>query len=189
MEHKNYFIGAILLVVAAFTFWLAQQSEESATAFKPQSHTPDYYFQGVTATVMNLQGEPSQTLVAEKMIHYPDDDSTELQRPNLTIFDNDNPPWKVVSESGWISGDGEVLLLNGKVKIDRRASSTIRAMHMTTQDLRIQPKENYAETDADVHAWSHGDIIDAKGMQAWFNTPIRIKLLANVRGHYVIQKK
>ncbi len=188
MDNKNIVIGIALLFFATLTFWLAQSSKDQSRANTPQSHTPNYYFHGVSAVLMSPQGVPSQQLVAKEMTHYPDDDSTELVLPNLTIYDDSNPPWLINAETGWVSGDGEVLLLSGKVKIDRSSAPNIRAMHMRTEDLRIQPKENYAETDAKIHAWSHGDIIDAKGMRAWFNKPIRIKLLANVKGHYNVKK-
>ncbi len=188
MDNKNIVIGIVLVLSVSLTLWLAQSHKDQSTTKIAPSHTPDYYFHGVTAVLMSIDGEPSQQLIADVMTHYPDDDSTELVLPKLTIFDAQNPPWRVNSETGWVSGDGEVLLLSGKVRIDRSAAPEVRAMHMTTKDLRVQPKENYAETDAKVHAWSHGDIIDAKGMRAWFNKPIRIKLLANVKGHYNAKK-
>jgi len=186
IEQKNLMIGGILLLLVAGTLWLARQSTPEAPAYTAQEHRVDYYLEGVDSTLMDLSGRPGKRLVAERMTHFMDDDSTELQLPRLTLYDLDRPPWRVNSETGWLSGDGEVLLLQGAVKIDRSAAPGVRPMHITTHDLRVQPRDNYVETDADVIARSNEDRIDAKGMQIWLQQPIRIKLLANVRGRYEV---
>lgn len=131
-------------------------------------------------------GRPKQRLKAEKMVHFPDDDSTELTKPRLTIYDSAHPPWLVTSENGWVSGDGEILLLQGEVQIDRDEARGVEPIHILTSDLKVRPRENYAETSKDVDVRSRGERVRARGMQAWFNKPIHIKLLAMVRGHYEV---
>lgn len=186
MEPKNWVIGGALLLVVAGTLWLARQSTQEEPERTAQEHRVDYYLEGVDTTLMDLSGKPGKRLIAERMTHFMDDDSTELKSPRLTLYDLDRPPWRVNSETGWLSGDGEVLLLQGAVRIDRFAAPGVRPMHITTRDLRVQPRDNYVETDADVHARSNQDRIDARGMQIWLQQPIRIKLLANVRGRYEV---
>ena len=80
-----------------------------------------------------------------------------------------------------------MVLLQGKVNIDRSAAPGIRPMHIITSDLRVQPKNNYAETDADARANSRDDWIESTGMQIWFAERIRVKLLAKVRGRYELE--
>lgn len=186
IEQRNLVIGGLLLALVGGTLWLAQRETRSVPKYVTLEHRPDYYLEGVDTTLMDLQGIPSQRLVTERMTHYMDDDSTELQSPHLTLYDMDRPPWRIHSETGWLSGDGEVLLLQGAVKIDRSAAPGVRPLHLQTRDLRVQPRQNYVETDADVAARSEQDRIDAKGMQIWYRQPIRIKLLANVRGRYEV---
>ena len=186
MNNRNLIIVGMLLLLAGGSWWLAERSTLNGTDYTQIAHTPDYYLEGFTATTMNDKGRPSQRLRAKKMIHYPDDDSTELWEPKLTLYDEERPPWRVKSEMGWVSGDGEVLLLQGEVKIDRSEIPGVRPMHITTRDLRVQPKDNYIETDAEVQSHSGKNRLDAVGMQAWFNKPVRIKLLANVRGYYEV---
>lgn len=183
-DTKNTLAGAVLLILAGGSLWLAQDTKVAEPEYQSVEHTPDYYLEGVDATQMNPDGSPSQRLLADRMTHYPDDDSTEVKVPNLTIYDSTRPPWRIRSNTGWLSGDGEVLLLQGEVKIDRSAARGVRPLHITTRDLRVQPRDNYLETDAPVDSRSEKSRIHAIGMQAWFNKPIRIKLLANVRGHY-----
>lgn len=186
IERRNLVIGGLLLALVGGTLWLAQRSTQRGPDYTPLEHRPDYYLEGVDTTLMDLQGIPSQRLVTERMTHYADDDSTELMSPHLTLFDVDRPPWRINSETGWLSGDGEVLLLQGAVKIDRSAAPGVKPLHIRTRDLRVQPRQNYVETDAPVEARSLQDRIDARGMQIWYRQPIRIKLLANVRGRYEV---
>ncbi|WP_428608115.1 LPS export ABC transporter periplasmic protein LptC [Sedimenticola sp.] len=186
IEQRNLVIGGLLLALVGGTLWLARQSSLDESSHAAQEHRADYYLEGVDSTMMDLSGRPGKRLVAERLTHFMDDDSTELLQPRLTLYDLDRPPWRVVSETGWLSGDGEVLLLQGAVKIDRSAAPGVRPLHIRTRDLRVQPRDNYVETDAQVNARSNADRIDAKGMQIWLQQPIRIKLLANVRGRYEV---
>ncbi|MCW8943833.1 MAG: LPS export ABC transporter periplasmic protein LptC [Sedimenticola sp.] len=186
IEYKNRIIGGILLLLVAGSLWLTQLSQVTNTDYTKLEHRPDYYLEAVDTTIMGLDGKPAKRLVAERMTHFIDDDSTALKLPRLTLYDQERPPWRVNSDTGWLSGDGEVLLLQGAVKIDRSAAPGIRPFHITTRDLRIQQRDNYVETDADVFARSNKDRINAKGMQIWLQQPMRIKLLANVRGRYEV---
>ncbi len=137
---------------------------------------------------MGDEGKPARQLIAERITHYPDDNSTELTKPKMTIYDGDRPPWRIRSERGWVSGDGEIILLQGEVHIDRSIAAGVRPIHITTRDLRAQPKDNYVESDADTHIISQSDTLDSKGIQIWFSQPVRIKLLANVRGRYEVNQ-
>lgn len=187
MERKNIIIGLVLLVIASTSWWLARQEEPEPEAIQESADTADYYLEGFSALNLTVEGKPRQRLSALKMAHFPADDSTELKKPRLTLYDEGRPPWRVQAESGWVSGDGEVILLQGEVRIDRSASPETRPIHIVTSDLRIQPSDNYAETEAPVEVRSFKDTLTAKGLQGWFQPPIRIKLLANVRGRYDVQ--
>lgn len=186
IEQRNLVLGGILLALVGGTLWLAQRSEVEEPHYVQQEHRPDYYLEQVDTTLMDIDGNPSQRLITDRMTHFMDDDTTQLVNPFLTLYDAQRPPWLVHSESGWLSGDGEVLLLQGAVKIDRAAASGVRPMEIRTRDLKVQPKDSYLETEAVVNARSAQDRIDAKGMQIWYRQPIRIKLLANVRGRYEV---
>ena len=97
--------------------------------------------------------------------------------------------WRVRSERGWISSDGALILLQGEVHIERDAREGAHAMHMVTRDLRVQPKDEYAETDNPVQVRSGASWLESTGLQAWLREPVRIKLLADVRGHYEADPK
>ncbi|MES9958326.1 MAG: LPS export ABC transporter periplasmic protein LptC [Sedimenticola sp.] len=188
MDSKNLIIGGALVVLTGVSWWIAERSTLMDDLAEEETHTPDYYLEGMTTVQMDLDGVPEQELWAERMVHYPDDDSTELVRPRLKLYDSEKPPWRLSASSGWVSGDGDLVLLNGKVKIDRSAAPNVKPIHIVTRDLRIQQEQNYAETDAEISIRTDTDRMEGRGMQAWFNEPVRLKLLANVRGRYEAHK-
>lgn len=180
-------LGLFVLLVGG-SWWLARQTPESVP-YQPTPHSPDYIVEQFNITEMGLDGRPDKRLTGERMLHFPDDDSTELTRPMMTVYDGQRPPWQIRSETGWLSGDRELLLLQGQVNIDRAAAPGVRPLQLVTRDLRVQPEQNYAETDADVFSRSRADWVVSKGMQAWLAKPIRVKLLSNVRGLYDIKQR
>ena len=165
IEQRNLVIGGLLLALVGGTLWLAQQSTRSGPDYTPLEHRPDYYLEGVDTTLMDLQGMPSQRLVTERMTHYVDDDSTELVKPHLTLYKMGSAPSEIRAGAGWMSGDGELVLLEGKVRIDRPAMPGVRPLHVITHDMRIQPEDNYAETDAHLEARSFNNRVTADGAQ------------------------
>jgi len=185
VRHPNLIWVAIFLL-AASSWWLASSHRPADNPIfdREGPREVDYYLRGLNATTMLESGLPARTLEAQELRHFPDDDTTELSKPRLTVHQGKQPPWVVVSDNGWVSADGSLVLLNGPVHITRDGDDRNRAIRMDTSNLRIQPYQDYAETDEQVRVRSRQDRIDAKGMQAWFHAPARIKFLADVKGYY-----
>jgi len=186
VRRRDVWILILLVLSAGASWWLANRLHHRELAAITDAHSPDYWVEGLTFTTMGPDGRPSRRLGAERMVHYADDDSTELSRPRLSVFEGEGPPWKIRSETGWVSSDGELILLQGEVRMERSEAEGVRPVDILTRDLRIQPKQGFAETDRAVSARSLADWVRAEGMQVWFNGPVRIKLLSNVRGQYEV---
>jgi lipopolysaccharide export system protein LptC len=186
MERRTLILGGVLLAVLGGTRLLLETSSRGGIPTEQEPHNADYFLENFSNTVMNARGTPFRRLSADRMLHFPDDDSTELTKPHLTLFQNEHPLWQVQSEQGWLSGDGKLLLLNGPVTIDRAAAGQIRPLHIVTRNLRVQPEEGYAETDERIAVTSLGSRLESKGIQVWFKEPAHLKFLANVKGRYEI---
>lgn len=186
MDRRRTVTASIILVIGIISWLLLQQDDQKQPRSKAQAsdRTPDYYMQNFTVTAMDLEGKPEREITADYMEHFPQDDTTELTFPNIVIYDGNNPPWKIRSEQGWLSSDGETLLLTGVVTIDREEGQNVRPMHIVTSDVTVRPQENYAETNQHVTIHSLHDQQESDGMQAWLEKPIRLKFSPNVRGRY-----
>lgn len=185
-------IYMLILMLAAMSWGLVeivrfeyQTEEESPEAVK---HSADYFSKGYLRKDLNEQGRLKSELSAQSILHYSDDGITHIDKPMLTLYNTDPalPPWVVKSETGILSADGENLLLQGKVFIDRAKAYGIRQMNIRTSNLRVQPKISYAESDEWVELISPPHRTVAKGIQITFKKPIYIKLLSNVKSRYVL---
>jgi len=178
-------LGAFL-TLALGSWWLRQRVEEQAARHPSPPHTPDYWVERLSARTMDSAGHPRRIVQADSMRHFPDDDSTELTEPQIAFLGPRQPPWRIRAQTGWVAPDGNQVLLQGAVTIDREAASGILPVHLETRELRVRPKEEYAETEQPVRVVSGPDWVQSRGLQAWIKAPVRIKLLADVRSHYEV---
>ena len=109
-----------------------------------ERHDPDYYIENFTAVGMDEKGIRRYVLEAERLVHYPDDDTALLDNPHIIQYEDGAPPRHTYSESGWISSDGNEVLLTGNVRViqnvsgDEDSGQTV----LTTEKMRIYLDDN-----------------------------------------------
>ncbi len=179
-------LTVFLLVVLVLSWFLTTDDKKTGHQETDKApHIPGYFVRNLSMTSMGADGLPERHIESSNVVQYQDDQTTEMEAPKYNFYRPGQPPWDVQAEQGWLSADGELALLSGRVTIIRPASETTVPFKMVTSDLRIQPENNYLETDNAVTATSGKDQIDAIGMQAWMGQPSRIKFLSDVRSIYV----
>lgn len=184
----NNLILGLFLALALGTWWLSQQIGDEPEARPPTSHIPDYWIERISARIMDAQGRLRRVIGTDKLQHFPDTDKSNLLNPKLDFLSPDAPPWQVRAISGWIEPNGETLMLQGLVTVTQDAAPGKLPVRLETQDLKIRPKEQYAETNQLVRITSGLSNVQSQGMQIWLKEPIRIKLLAAVRAHYEVKQ-
>lgn len=172
-----------LLLLLAATYWLNQQVQPLAPLQSQQRHDIDYSVDNFTAVTLNLQGQPRYILAAEKLWHYPDDDSTHLQMPKITNLYANRPPTFTTSQTGMISSKGDDVYLYDDVNILRPASGDIGEQRFVTGYLHVIPDRDWAETNQSIVMTSRHDIIRAVGMEL-DNKARTVRLLSNVRANH-----
>lgn len=180
---RRWSAALVLLALASASAWLVYRIDQSEPrAARPQSHEPDSYMEGFTRTAMDEHGHVKTRLYAERMFHYPDDDSTRLARPRIEILE-DGPSWYAAAETGFVDAKGEVVLLHGEVRIWRDDAAGGRAIEVITTRMRVLPTTRYAETDDPVTLVTPESVTHAVGMRGdlRFN---RLELLKHVRSRY-----
>ncbi len=187
MKIRQTLTIAALILIAIVTGWLAKPGKPPERRDEQARHDPDYYMENATLTTMNPLGRRHQVLRAETLVHYPDDDSTDLGKPHLSVHNPGKPPWEIISETGWVSSDAEEVHLLGPVEIQRTGTETLRPITILTTDLRVRPDDSYAETDEAVSIQSVPNTLEGVGMHAYFREPMRLQLLSEVRGKYEVQ--
>ena len=173
-----------LLLLLAATYWLNQQVRPLLS--KPDSgkrHDPDFIVSRFSATTMSEQGVPRFLMIAQKMIHYPDDDSTHLEEPQLTSFFPDRPTIYISAKRGEVSSKGDEVFLHDEVRLVRAASATQSEMTFTTAYLHAVPDRELADTDRPITMVDAYNVVHAVGLQ--LDNKVRvIKLLAQVTSQH-----
>ncbi|MEX2480616.1 MAG: LPS export ABC transporter periplasmic protein LptC [Gammaproteobacteria bacterium] len=174
----------VVLICGILSFWLLQNLEQTEPVVQRAApHEPDYYLEDMVRRTTGPTGELSHILTATRAVHYPDDDSTELASPHLEIYNGAAEPWHVIAERGWISSGNDVVLLHGEVEIWRYDADGERSYQVLTTELRVLPREQYAETDNPTIIVSPSTITHAVGMRANLGHD-RLELINRVRSRY-----
>ena len=178
---KPWWIAIAAMLLGAGSFWIWRQIEDEMQVPAPLGrHEPDYYLVDMVRHSMDRNGELQNILIADRVYHYPDDDSTELARPRMEIYNDTASPWQVVAESGTIKSNSELVLLHGKVEIWRLDDAGKREFEILTSEMRVFPKVQYAETDNAATIKSPSAVTKTKGFKANF-AHNRLELLERVR--------
>jgi lipopolysaccharide export system protein LptC len=177
-----------LAAFALATWWLAFSQEPIVIVDEgAQVHKIDYFLKSFNALTMTEEGLPKERVEATFMEHFSDNDTTELTAPRVTMYSSDKPNLYIKSETGYVSSDGELVLLNGAVTIRREAKGELEPLIVDTQNLRVQLSNDYAETDEHVKIVSKGSSIEGTGLSAHFREPVYVKIQSSVRGKHAIK--
>ncbi len=170
-----------LLLLASY--WLSLQVQPLASKAGEQRHDVDFVVDKLTTTTLNQEGQPRITLAADKMWHYPDDDTTHLQMPHLTSFFADRPPSRISAQSGTLSSRSDDLYLYDEVQVVRPAGPDTPEQRFQTDYLHVAPERDWADTDHPILLLSGKSTISAIGMEL-DNKAGSVKLLSRVRASH-----
>ena len=178
-----------LLGLLGISYWLNQQAQlEPAKPDSSKRHDPDAIVENFSATKLNELGLPSFIMAANKMLHYPDDDSTTLDVPRITMLSAGQPVIHAIAKRGTISSKGDEVLLHDEVEVLREASARQTALTLQTDYLRIIPDQDLANTDRAVTIFDAHNTVRATGMEM-DNKTRTLKLLSQVRSEHVPNKQ
>jgi len=179
----------LMLALALLTFWLERiVREEEGVHPSLRRHDPDYVVENLAITRFDAAGVPESTLAAAKMIHYPDDDSTELIAPRVVQTKPNEPRITVTAERGALSQDGEEVFLYDNVLLVREAEADRSETRMRTSFLHVVRGRSIVRTDRDVLITEGDRVLSGRGME-YHNESRQLFLRERVRGRFEPKKK
>lgn len=153
---------ALLGALAALTFWLQATVEgASSTVERVVRHEPDARGRNIEILRFDETGFLKYRLSAPSMVHFPDDDSSELESPHLIAYRPDAPQVTLQADHSRVSSQGETAFLWDNVVITRAATTDRPEMIARMPYLTVQPELGYAFTDSPVEmtmgtSWATG---------------------------------
>ena len=174
----------LMLSLAALTLWLERTvREEEGVHPSLRRHDPDYVVENLKHTRFNALGAVESTLAAAKMIHYPDDDSTDLVAPRVVQTKPNEPQVTLTADRGALSHDGEEVFLYGNVLVVREAEADRSETRMHTSFMHVVRAQSVIRTDRDVLITEEDRVLSGRGME-YHNDSRQLFLRERVRGRF-----
>ncbi len=180
-----FFPLILAALIALITFWIYQTVDQDPPKINGDSrHDPDYMMSNFVTSQTDEAGKISYILEAVQMTHYPDDDSTVLEKPRFTQFTDGKPYTKIKGLYATVSSNGEEIEILDDVVVVRSASKDKGEMEMLTDKLIIYPEQDLAKTDRPVVIkQAPKTVIHATGM-VLSKKKQTIQLFKRVKAHY-----
>lgn len=174
---------AILAVLAAVSYYLAEFAAQMRMPERAGvvGHEPDYFVDQVAMTRLNRRGEPVYRMSADRLLHYPDDDTSEFHNPVLVSLEPGKPLVTLRADRGRSTSGGERTDLHGDVVLTRAAQDDRPALRVETDHVVLLSLEDVARTDRPVRILYGESSLTGVGME--FNNSTRVlNVLSDVRG-------
>jgi lipopolysaccharide export system protein LptC len=143
-------------------------------------HDPDYIAEKFNVNRFGPSGALLDTMSAEKMIHFPDNEKTEVTEPRLSHFGGSRPI-HISAKQGIIGADAREVVLTQDVHVRRVGKSGEPDTELSTSALTIFPDDEVVRTAAPVTLSRGGSVLHGIGLEADNKTAI-YKLLSRVSG-------
>jgi len=132
------YIG-ILGVIGLFGIYLQTTLMEDEPEYLDynERHDPDYYIENFIATGLDKNGQRRFVIKADRMAHFPDDDTALFDQPHVIEYEVGFAPRHTYADSGWMNSTGDEILMTGNVKVVVEADSRGPGGTMKSKKMRI----------------------------------------------------
>ena len=155
-----------LALLVALTLWLNTLVQpQDVRADGKSRHDPDLVVQKFSASKLGEDGRVLYTLVARKMVHFPDDDSAHLEVVKLEAFEPRQPTMTITADQGRIEQGGDRVGIEGNVVVHRAADERAAESRLTTEKLLVLPETGIARSTSEVRLESASGNARAAAME------------------------
>ncbi len=189
LPNRRWFLA---LGPAALTIWLLTGQEENVTPETenlaqqlPLQAQYEGFGRGISSVIYAENGLQAYTLNASEQRQFPNQ-LTELDQPQLQMFDGLSERWNISAASGRIqaSSGGDILLLDLEDKVEvLHKPSADNLIRLTTESMTIEPPTQTLFTSAPVVVVGKGINLTANGMFADLTSNL-LNFNSDIQGRY-----
>ena len=183
LPNTRLFPLILMLALALLTFWLERTARMDQPHPSLRRHDPDYLVHIFKIVGYGPTGAPESMLSARRMVHYPDDDSTDLDAPRVLQTKAGEAPMTLTAERGALSQDGEDTFLYDNVVLVRSAIPLLPEMRMQTSFLHVVRARSLFRTDREIEVREGGRHLTGRGLE-YDNQSRVLQLRAKVRARF-----
>jgi lipopolysaccharide export system protein LptC len=179
----------LMFLLAGMTLWLqyAVESPSPGTDTAKDRHDPDAIGKMVTIAKLDLHGLAQYHLSAERIVHYPDNDSLELIAPRFIRQDAGNE-LTVTADKGVLYQESKEARFYDNVEMVRHPLAGIDALQIRTEYMQVFMELGVARSDRAVNIVNGPSTLSGTGMEYRRDTG-RFSVLSGVKGSFHVQKK
>jgi lipopolysaccharide export system protein LptC len=182
---KNAMVFLLLIAAVSLTTWSLLDSKKSQSKYTlTNSNIPDALMEDVVATIMNKEGTPTLKVSTPRMVHYANNDATDIEKPVVTVYRHTPNPWLITSDYARATSGTTQILFWRNVVLNHAADNENPATIMHTEALTVFPNQRTAQTDQPITINQPDLTVHATGMLADMNEGT-VKLLSKAQGEYV----
>ena len=142
---------AVLVALVILTFWLSRFVQPAnGNADGKLRHDPESIVDKFVARKMSPTGEVQYVLKADRMMHYPDDDSSLMENVHFTAIEPGKPELTIRAPKGQLLEGSNEIKMEGGVVMQSKAATKYPPMQLTTPTLMVYPKQNLARSTVGV---------------------------------------
>ena len=111
----------LMVVLTLVTFWLVKKNTpaEKSAIERVRLHEPDYVISKGALSALDESGNTKYRVLGNKVIHYDDDASIDIEAPRIRLFPPQKSPVTVKADTGHLDGDLTILDLIDNAEIFR----------------------------------------------------------------------
>jgi len=178
---------APLLAVLAGAYWLNRPAAIVTLPLVRDPHLADALAEGISARAYDSQGKPHFLLRAKQLTHYPDDDSSELTQPDVTMLTPNGADLHLTGARGMLSQRGELVELNGDAAATRAAVAPQSELSVRSDYLKFLPKLDRVSSNREVTFSDAYNTINAHGFEL-DNRAQTLQFLSQVKALHVVKQ-
>ena len=190
------FLPMLLMAVLTLgTYWMVQMNEPNLDTEKQKRHVPDYIMDGIVVTTLGPEGNTKFRVVGQKLVHYEDDASSEIDWPIARRFHETKPAITVKSDKGFLDGDMTVLDLVGNASLTRpaQAASATQAgsarLFMSSSKFTVLMNEDIVKTNRPVNLEQGLSIMTSQEGAIFDNVHQKLTMIGQVKGRIESEPK
>jgi len=137
-QFASAYLPLILMALLALaTWWLVRNTPhpDEPREAAPLRHEPDYTMQGFTLQRFGADGALRVEVQGEKMRHYPDTDTMEIDQPTIRATGADGSITVATARLAVSNGDATQVQLQGGARVVRQATATTAAIEFESEFL------------------------------------------------------
>ena len=154
-----------LAALAGGSIWLERATRTDEPVVWAEQTGPDFAAEFTRVTSFGDDGRQRYELVADRLEHFPADDTTRLHLPRLHMLGEDSETF-VTANSANVSPGGDQVDLTGEVRVRRPATNDAPPLTLESETLTVWPDAHRALTHSPVLLTRGDGRTTAQGMHA-----------------------